>query len=796
MTLDADEVDAIQVRVKELAHNSVELRWTSPDQDIASSRTIRAEIGTAVENGFRSFHLVTRGHPQWTGTVSSVTVALTVPKDKTVVVGSIRGIAESVVEGAVKAALSRSWKVALGDEVRNAILTIPGSPIRRRLTVPEDAWLRFGFGGQPHGNAKLTFRVTAVRSDGSRVGLLSAPAPESGRWRDEAVALTPLGGETVDLELLVECEGDFDVRHGLPAWSNPEVVSPHRRLQPNVVLVSIDTLRSDRLSLYGHSRLTSPALDAWAGDAVVFENAVASSPWTLPSHVSIFTGIDAHRHGVNFDTPAPAALVTLAELMRAAGYATLAVTGGGFVHPQYGFAQGFDSYRSFSARIGGEDELDMGIEGALDLVGRYRDRPFLLFFHTYEVHSPFQPRMPYFSRFTGLADGPMVGVAQLPVDAENGFLDDDRRLTVVRKGKPDRLLNDDEIDLALALYDAGIAYTDAALGRLLQRLEELGLDRRTVVVITADHGEMFGEHDLFNHVCLYDENLKVPLVIYDPSRRRAGQRISEQVRSIDILPTLLDLTGIEPPPGIDGVSLVPLMEGRALPEAAGLAWSYAPSTNFGIAIRERNRLKLISRNDPWRFPGPAQSLFELTADPSEDHPITDSPAALERLSRMTDRVLAEEVPGLRVRIASSRDGRTYRGTIRGPVLSPHRLKTLNVGCSCLTYSGDRTATFEVQPGEDVTLWLEGVAAGEVTIQVEPDGAAREPIDLAVDLSTLDGGVRQIVATPSGWATAEGDAPADDGVSVWWHLRPEGWSGVPPEIDESLRGQLEALGYAE
>ena len=796
VTLEADEIDAVLVRVKGLAHNAVELKWTGPDQGTAASRTIRAELGTDAENGFRAFHLVTRGHPQWTGTISSVTLAFTVPKDKTVVVGSVRGIAESVVQEAVEAALSHSWKVALGDEVRNAILAMPGSPLGRRLTVPEDAWLRFGFGGQPYGTAKLTFRVTAVRSDGSRVELFGAPAPEPGRWRDEAVALTPLGGETVDLELLVECAGDFDARHGLPAWSNVEVVSPHRQNRPNVILVSIDTLRSDRLSLYGHSRLTSPALDAWAADAVVFEQAVAASPWTLPSHVSIFTGIDAHRHGVNFDTPAPPRLVTLAELMRAAGYATLAVTGGGFVHPQYGLAQGFDSYRSFSARVGGEDELEVGIEGALNLVGRYRDRPFLLFFHTYEVHNPYQPRMPYFSRFTGLSEGPMVGVKQMPEEAEDGFLDDGRRLTVVRKGEPERLLAIDEIDLALALYDAGIAYTDAAIGRLLQHLKDLGLDRRTVVVVTSDHGEMFGEHGLFNHVCLYDENLKVPLVIRDPNRRRAGHRISEQVRSIDVLPTLLDLTGIEPPPGIDGVSLVPLMEGRALPEAAGLAWSYAPSTNFGISLRERNRLKLISRNDPWRFPASAQALFNLESDAAEEHPLTGPQPALKRLSRMTNRVLAEDIPGVRVRIASSRAGRAYRGAIRSPLSPVHRLKTLNVGCACVTYESDGTAMLEVAPGDDVTLWLEGVTAGDLTIRLEPDGVARDPIELAVDLSTLDRGVRQIVPTPTGWAIGEGDAPVEDGISVWWHLRPQGWPGAPPEIDESLRGQLEALGYAE
>ena len=794
VTLEAEEVDAFELRVKGLPRHAVELTWAGPDQHFSNDRKVRTELGRPALDGFRVYRLVTGGHPRWQGKISRLAFKINVAKDRNAVIDSIRGLAERVLPGAVEEAVNRPWKVALGDDVRNSILAVPGVPIRRRLEVPAGAQLWLGYGTQRRVRGALRFRVSAVRSNGTQVELLDVPSGEPGRWYERAIDLAPVAGATVDLELLVEGESDFDSRLGFPVWANVEVVSPRRRVPPNVVLISIDTLRSDRLSLYGHSRITSPHLDAWADGAVVFERTVAPSPWTLPSHISLFTGVNAHRHGLNFNTPAPSELVTLAEMMRAAGYATLAVTGGGFVHPQYGFAQGFDCYRSFSAKMGAEEELAVGIEGALDLVDRYRDRPFLLFFHTYEVHSPFRPRMPYFKQFTGRSEGPLVGARQGSETAENGFLDNQHRMTVLREGKPARLLSSDEVDLAFDLYDAGIAYTDAALGRLLARLGELGLDRRTIVVVTSDHGEMFGEHGLFNHMCLYDENLLVPLVISDPTGRGAGTRISEQVRSIDILPTLLELTGVERPPGIDGVSLVPLMDGHVLPPDAGLAWSYAPSSNFGLSVRDRNRFKLITRNDPWRYPGPPQQLFELGADPEEAQPVTGSVPDSERLSQLTGRVLANDIPGVRVRIASSPEGRTYRGALRGTVVPAHRLKTLNVGCGCVTHGGGKTTLFEVKPGEDVTLWLEGIGAGQLAVTVEPDGTARESIELVVDLAELDR-VRQIAPTPTGWTAQQGDAPLEDGVSVWWHLQPEGVTGAPPEIDESLRDQLEALGYA-
>ena len=165
----------------------------------------------------------------------------------------------------------------------------------------------------------------------------------------------------------------------------------------------MDDLRADHLSLYGYRKVTSPNIDSWAGHhGVTFSNVVAASPWTLPSHVSLLSGLDALSHGVNFPQDAAGKdVLFLAEALREAGYRTGAVTGGGFLRPEYGFHQGFDRFRWWPGEIGHPDELDDGLDTALRWIETWADGPFFLFFHTYEVHSPFHRREPHFERLGG-----------------------------------------------------------------------------------------------------------------------------------------------------------------------------------------------------------------------------------------------------------------------------------------------------------------------------------------------------------------------------------------------------------
>ncbi len=791
--LDAAAVDAFEVRLQGIRRHPISVAWAGPGEDFSKERTIALEIGRQADARFAEYRLVTTGHPGWRGTVTRLRFGITLSKNRGVVIERITSLVESVEGSRLAQTLARPWKVDLAGDERSALLAVPGTAIRRTVVVPESAELWLAYGVQPLVPGSVRFRTTAVRGDGERRVLLDDVVTSSGEgWREAVLDLSTMSGETVELELTAETEQPFEPENGFPVWANPEVVVPAQTDPPNLVLVVVDTLRADHLSLYGYPRETSARLDAWASSrGVVFEKVVAPAPWTLPSHVSLFSGLDAHRHGVNRNLPAPASLTMMAELLRNAGYATLAVTGGGFVHPQYGFSQGFDSYWSFAVRMGFEQEINEEVARACSLLERYARRPFFLFLHTYEVHNPFRPRQPYFGRFSDHPDDVIADGKQLPVSAEDGFLEH-RCLVLKRDHEPAVPIGDDELDLAVDLYDAGIAYADSMLARVLDRLEQLGIDGRTVVVVTSDHGEMLGEHGAFGHVSLYEENLLVPLIVVDP-RRQVPRRIPDQVRLIDVMPTALELLGVDAPRDIDGVSLVRALDGGPVPAAAGTAVSYAGASNYGLSVRERNRWKYIVRTVPWPVSGPVEWLHDLRVDPAEHSGEPQGGPELDDFRRLTTAVLADEMPGVRVRIAAAADRPRLSGRLTAATLSPRRVTALEPGCACLTWEPPLGAHFEVAPGEVVDLLLED-AGPAVTVTFDPDRTGASPVATSVPLDTLIG-VAQVLRG-SGSQCREGNAPAADGVSLWWRHRPVEVPAGPLELDENLREQLEALGYLE
>ena len=306
----------------------------------------------------------------------------------------------------------------------------------------------------------------------------------------------------------------------------------------------------------------------------------------------------------------PREIPLLAERFREAGYLTLGSTGGGLVAQRFGFGRGFDVYRSREKTSGDEPggELEKGVEETLEWLTEHAHEPFFLFLHTYETHTPLEPREPFFTRLRG-HEGPHpdrpLNAEPLPARADNGF----RQLyrfawtLPLPDGSPPPPpppgLDLDDPQLAIDLYDSTIANLDAALGRVLARLEELGLAEETIVVFTSDHGESFGENGLYAHTHLQDSNLMVPLVV--SPRPRGGPRVVDaQVRVVDVAPTLLEMAGLPPLPSAPGQgrSLVPLVDGAtsAHPE---LAWSYAARTNRGLGLRVANRWKLVVPNTVW-----------------------------------------------------------------------------------------------------------------------------------------------------------------------------------------------------
>jgi len=291
-------------------------------------------------------------------------------------------------------------------------------------------------------------------------------------------------------------------------------------------------------------------MDALAEDAALFRNVFASSPWTLPSHVSLLTGLECVNHRVTLpEHRMDPAVLTLADHLRRAGYLTAAQTGGGFVSGLYGLSKGFDSYRV----IGGLLDADAAgtlAKNAISWIADNRERRFFLFLHTYQIHNPYNSPEP-FNRFFLDPDAAHLSLDFTPLryNFQNRY-----------KPVPDALRRN-----FIGLYDGEIRYTDAALiGPVVGKLKELGLYDDTLLIVTSDHGEEFFEHGSWLHTHnLYNETIKVPLIIKFPGSRSAGVRVDRYARLVDIMPTVLDALEIKfKKDDLDGRSLLGLMDGK------------------------------------------------------------------------------------------------------------------------------------------------------------------------------------------------------------------------------------------
>lgn len=335
--------------------------------------------------------------------------------------------------------------------------------------------------------------------------------------------------------------------------ADPLLFRDRRPEGPNVLLISLDNLRADGLGCYGAERPTSPAVDAFAGECVLFENAHSQSPHTLPSHASFLTSrYPSVNHASIGGNRLPAARVLGTELFREAGYRTLGIVDTPFLTDRYGLEQGYDRFAGWG-------------RGAVRIVPAARGRlakegggPFFFFVHIYDIHAPYAKDPAYKRMFL---DFDYRG----NVSPEGHVLAEWQKKTK-EGGDPGFEIGGDDGRYLQALYDGGIRSTDDLLAPLLRDVTEGPLGEKTIVVVTSDHGEEFLEHGQVLHDDLYRTLTHVPLLIRLPGGARGGTRIAEPVGLIDILPTLVELTGIPAPVPLDGRSLVPLMEGGERPE--------------------------------------------------------------------------------------------------------------------------------------------------------------------------------------------------------------------------------------
>ncbi len=359
----------------------------------------------------------------------------------------------------------------------------------------------------------------------------------------------------------------------------PEATEPIERLAglDNVLLVTLDTTRADRLGCYGHEAAATPRLDALAEQGVLFERCLTVAPVTLPSHASILTGLLPFRHGArnNGTHVLPEEVETLAERLADAGLASGAVVSAFVLDARYGLDQGFADYDDDLSRadvqagsmLVPESDASDAATRALAWLAEHDDERFFLWLHFYDPHAPYAPPEPY------------------------------------RSAHADP-------------YDAELAYTDAALGRVLDGLAGDGRLDRTLVVVTADHGESLGEHGESTHsVFIHDATTRVPLLFHHPSLS-AGARLGGVVSVVDIVPTVLELLGEAPEPGVDGRSLAPFLRGTATAPPADDRLVYAESMTplFSYGWSD---LRAVSDAHGRFIRAPRPEFYDLRIDPGE-----------------------------------------------------------------------------------------------------------------------------------------------------------------------------------
>lgn len=392
--------------------------------------------------------------------------------------------------------------------------------------------------------------------------------------------------------------------------SSTETVREPQNAGINVLLITIDTLRPDHLSLYGYPRKTSPAIDELASKGVVFDLAFTYWPKTRGSFAAMFTGLYASQHGLTVrDRDLPEFNETLAEVFQKAGYRTAAAVDNGNLDSRLGYAQGFELYEETWLRADTTelDRTELITRFAEEFVSRKDDdpRPFFLWLHYVNPHAPYDPPSEVLSGYQKDGLVPRGSVLSEVVGFHGGV---NRRMAI-----PGARTWGDYVDR----YDAEILLSDRHVGRVLKSLDGSPHAAATIVALTSDHGESLGEHDYyFDHGDdLFNPSLRIPLVLSFPGFLPAGERVDGLVTSLDLFPTLLDLAQIPfptGPPGLQGSSVLPLVRGTKSRLKDVL---FFENDRHLMAITN-GRLKLVHYPETGEGAG-CLELYDMYRDPEE-----------------------------------------------------------------------------------------------------------------------------------------------------------------------------------
>ncbi|WP_020579318.1 sulfatase [Actinopolymorpha alba] len=404
----------------------------------------------------------------------------------------------------------------------------------------------------------------------------------------------------------------------------------------NVVLIALDTQRADHLGCYGYHRDTSPNLDALAAEGVVFERCYAPNIPTHPSFTTLFSGKEAITHdivNIGGKVPVRDGIRLLPEILTDHGYATAAVDNMG-----RHFTRGFEQYHHYQWDRSDPTVLrkaETVTELALPLIDDLQrgSRPFFLFLHYWDPHTPYLPPPGYESLYQPAnAD---------PYDPHNHSMDEAWSWEPFKWYFHDWMPGVTDAEYVVNLYDGEVKYMDHHLARVFKALEPVRED--TIVVITADHGEVLNEQlGYFDHHGLYEGNVHIPLIITWPGTLPAGRRVPGLVQNVDVAQTLLDLLGIRQSEGMEGLSLLPTIYG-----ARDSNYSEVPLSEATWQVKRgirTDRWKFIRSIEPDPHGRPMKELFDLAADPGEQHNVVDAhPDVAADLERRLDAWLARRL---------------------------------------------------------------------------------------------------------------------------------------------------------
>jgi len=499
-------------------------------------------------------------------------------------------------------------KGKIGSVTRRSLFMPAPSQAEITLTVPEEATLQFAAGIDEYvrrSNASgCVCRVVFKADDAQHTVYEETFQPykkNKPEWREINIDLSKFqnkkGTLRFETEPLSSQEAEDTISLGYFLLANPRILSPNSPKEPNIILISIDTLRRDHLGLYGYAKEVSPFLDTMSSEAAVFDRAIAQAPYTVTSHMTMMTSLWPRVHQIltaDYQDRLSTKWLTLPQIFKARGYMTAGFTGGGQVSAVFGFDRGMDVYDY----RGGKSEITF--QKAIRWMRKTQGNPFFLFLHTYGPHMPYSPPPPYDTIF-----------------------DADYAGSIAEWTEENVVITDPELFKRIVdLYDGEIRYVDSQIQRLIQYLKDEELYANTMIIVTSDHGEEFMEHGAmaYHSHTLYNELLLVPLIIKFPEGQWRGRRIPDPVALTDLMPTVLNYLELPLPAYCQGESLVAYLNGKSAPNKKRRIFSER------IAIRDNPRVDVSVQTLSEKYYQKVlftDEYFDLVNDPEEMDSLLD-----------------------------------------------------------------------------------------------------------------------------------------------------------------------------